>query len=94
MQRIFGELLGGGLLIDWVESPSEPEMRLPAACLDEQDVAAELGRIQRNRAREAAREAELIHRLAELRPETTTRRPARRVPDGQGGARQTRSFPG
>ena len=45
-------------------------------------MAAELGRIERNRARDAAREAELILRLAELRPDTDD------PPPGTPGARR------
>ena len=82
MQRIFGKSLVEGFLIDWAQSPSEPELRLPAAFLDDAGVAAELGRIQRNRARDAAREAELIHRLAELRPDDDD------PPPGTPGARR------
>jgi len=49
--------------------------------LDDEGVAAELGRLQRNRARDAAREADLILRLAELRPDTDD------PPEGGPGAR-------
>ena len=41
-----------GFLVDWVEFPAEPERRLPASWLDDAAVAEELGRIQRNRARD------------------------------------------
>jgi NAD(P)H-dependent FMN reductase len=58
-----------GILLDWVVSRPEPDPRLPASWLSDQHVAAELEKIQRNRARDAAREAELILRLAELRPD-------------------------
>jgi hypothetical protein len=71
-----------GVLIDWVQSPVEPEWRLPVSWLDDAEVAAELGRIQRNRAREAAREARLIRRLAELRPDVDD------PPPGAPGARR------
>ena len=82
MQRILGNSVVEGFLIDWAQIPSEPELRLPAAFLDDAGVAAELGRIQRNRARETAREAELIHRLAELRPDDDD------PPPGTPGARR------
>ncbi len=58
-----------GFLVDWVQTPAEPEFRLPVSWLGDAEVAAELGRIQRRRARETAREAELILRLAQLRPD-------------------------
>jgi Domain of unknown function (DUF222) len=54
---------------DWVQTLPEPAARLPVACLDDGQVAAELELLQRNRARETAREADLILRLAELRPD-------------------------
>jgi hypothetical protein len=59
-----------GVLIDWAQGPAGPEWRPPACWLDDAQVAAELGRIQRDRARDTAREAELILRLAALRPDT------------------------
>ena len=68
-QRIAGSSVVEGFVLDWVASRPEPESLMPIAWLDDEQVAAELGRIQRNRAREAAREAELILRLAELRPD-------------------------
>ena len=71
-----------GFLADWVEFPAEPERRLPASWLDDAAVAEELGRIQRNRARDTAREAELINRLAELRPDVED------PPPGTPGARR------
>ncbi|TQN42756.1 uncharacterized protein DUF222 [Blastococcus colisei] len=58
-----------GLVGDWLRAQPESGPRLPVSWLDDEDVAAELGRIQRNRARDAAREADLILRLAELRPD-------------------------
>jgi len=58
------------LVLDWVSFQPEPDPRPPVWSLDGEGVAAELERIQRNRARETAREAELILRLAELRPDT------------------------
>ena len=50
------------------------------AWLDDGEVAAELGRIQANRARETAREAELILRLAQLRPDAADPTPPPRRP--------------
>ena len=64
-----------GLLIDWVQFQPEPDPRPPASWLDDEEVAAELERIQRNRARDTAREAELILRLADLRPDVDDPRP-------------------
>jgi hypothetical protein len=58
-----------GVVLDWVVSRPEPGPRLPVSLLGDREVAAELGQIQRNRARDAAREADLILRLAELRPD-------------------------
>lgn len=69
VQRMAGTSRVEGLVLDWVVSQPEPGPRLPVSWLDDHEVAAELGQIQRNRARDAAREAELILRLAELRPD-------------------------
>ena len=71
-----------GVLIDWVATQPESEPRLPVEWLDDADVAAELGRLQRNRARDTAREADLILRLAKLRPDTDD------PPSGTPGARR------
>jgi len=70
-----------GILVDWVQAQSDPDRRLPVSWLDDGDVGAELDRLQRDRARDTAREAELILRLAELRPDTDDR------PPGSPGAR-------
>ncbi len=70
-----------GVVLDWVRTQPEPDPWLPVSWLDDEDVAAELGRIQRNRARDAAREADLILRLAELRPDVDD------PPPGTPGAR-------
>ncbi|WP_040339310.1 HNH endonuclease signature motif containing protein [Candidatus Blastococcus massiliensis] len=69
MQRLAGTSVVEGLLIDWVYAQPEPRALPPVEWLDDVQVAAELARIQRDRARETAREAELILRLAELRPD-------------------------
>jgi hypothetical protein len=53
----------------------EPEALPPVFALDDEQCAAELGRLQRNRARDAAREADVILRLAELRPDTDDPKP-------------------
>jgi hypothetical protein len=80
--RMSGSSLVEGFLIDWVAAPVEPEFRLPAEWLDDAQVAAELGQLERRRARDAAREAELILRLATLRPDTDD------PPPGSPGARR------
>ncbi len=59
-----------GVLIDWVGAQPEAHLDLPAGWLDDGQVVAELARIERDRARQTAREAQLILRLAELRPDT------------------------
>ncbi|CAA9276456.1 MAG: hypothetical protein AVDCRST_MAG52-3558, partial [uncultured Blastococcus sp.] len=69
MQLVAGSSVVEDFLADWAASRAEPDFRLPVSGLGDREVAAELGRIQRNRAREAAREAELILRLAQLRPD-------------------------
>lgn len=71
-----------GVLVDWVATRPEVEPRLPVEWLDGAEVAAELSRIERNRARDTAREAELILRLAQLRPDTDD------PPPGTPGARR------
>ena len=77
-----GTSLVEGFVLDWVRIQPEPDPRLPVSWLSDVEVAAELALIQRNRAREVAREAELILRLAELRPD---------VDDPQPGTAGTRS---
>jgi len=57
-------------MVDWVSAQPEANLDLPADWLDDEQVAAELARIERDRARQTAREAQLILRLAELRPDT------------------------
>jgi hypothetical protein len=56
-------------LADWVATAPELESMQPAGFMDAEEVAAELGRMERNRARKTAREAELLLRFAELRPD-------------------------
>src|SRR5918911_3730288 len=58
-----------GVGVDWVRTRPTPEPRLPVAWLSPEEKAEELQRIQRNRARDAAREAELILALAADRPD-------------------------
>src|SRR3954452_3162933 len=73
MQRMAGTSLVEGVLVDWVLTQPEPDPRPPVWSLDDEGVAAELARLQRNRARDTAREADLILRLAELRPDADGR---------------------
>ena len=57
-----------GYLVDWsLDQPTGPS-RLPVALLDDDQKAAELQRVQRNRAMEAAYEADLVLGLAADRP--------------------------
>src|SRR3954465_1341508 len=58
-----------GMLVDWVQTRPTPEPRLPVSWLSAEEKAEELARLQANRARDAAREAELILGLAADRPE-------------------------
>src|SRR4051812_11707732 len=71
-----------GMLLDWVRTRPTPEPRLPVSWLSAEEKAAELQRIQANRARDAAREAELILALAADRPEELD------PPPGTPGARR------
>src|SRR3954454_14258149 len=71
-----------GMLVDWVRTRPTPEPRLPVSWLSEEEKAEELQRLQRNRARDAAREAELILALAADRPEQLD------PPPGTPGARR------
>src|SRR6185503_8761454 len=77
-----GSSLVGGVLVDWVRTEPTPEPRLPVAWLSAEEKAEELQRIQRNRARDAAREAELILGLAADRPDELD------PPPGSPGARR------
>ena len=71
-----------GMLVDWVRTRPTPEPRPPVAWLSPEEKAEELQRIQRNRARDAAREAELILGLAADRPDALD------PPPGTPGARR------
>ncbi|MGY1802456.1 DUF222 domain-containing protein [Blastococcus sp. SYSU D00922] len=94
MRRTTGTSSFEGLLLDWVLTRPEPDPRPPVWSLDDEGVAAELARLERNRARETAREAELILRLAQLRPDTDD--PARGTPGARSRAwrRSDPEFPG
>src|SRR3954469_15638131 len=80
-----------GMLLDWVRTRPTPEPRLPVSrlapggegsWLSAEEKAAELQRLQANRARDAAREAELILALAGDRPDELD------PPPGTPGARR------
>src|SRR3954462_7897615 len=71
-----------GMLVDWVRTRPTPEPRLPVSWLSAEEKAEELQRLQANRARDAAREAELILALAADRPEQLD------PPPGTPGARR------
>src|SRR3954454_15345687 len=71
-----------GMLVDWVRTRPTPEPRLPVSWLSDEEKAEELQRLQRNRARDAAREAELILALAADRPDELD------TPPGTPGARR------
>jgi hypothetical protein len=93
MQRLAGRSSVEGYLIDWVSVQPEHAPRLPASWLTDEQVAARLQQIERNRAREAAEEAELILRLADLRPDEED--PAPGTPGGRTAWRRTDpEFPG
>jgi hypothetical protein len=82
MAVMAGSSVVEGVAFDWVSAQPEARLDLPADWLDDEQVAAELGRIQRDRARQTAREAELLLRLAELRPDADD------PPPGTPGARR------
>src|SRR3712207_1881077 len=93
MQRLSGQSSIEGYLVDWVSAQPEPNPRLPASWASDEQVAARLQQIERNRARQAAEEAELILRLAQLRPDDED--PAPGSPGGRRGWRATDpEFPG
>ena len=93
MQRLSGRSSIEGYLVDWVSVQSEPDPRLPAAWASDGQVAARLQEIERNRARDTAEEAELILRLAELRPDDADPQPG--TPGGRTAWRRTDpEFPG
>src|SRR3954451_18725154 len=94
VQRMAGPPRVGGFLIDWVRPQPEPDPRLPVSSLNAEEVAAELGLIQRNRAREVAREADLILRLAELRPDADDPPPGTAGGRRRGWRKTDPEFPG
>jgi hypothetical protein len=94
MQRTVGTSRLEGFLIDWVVTQPERAPRLPVAWLDDEGVAAELLRIERDRARDAAREADLILRLAELRPDVDDPKPGTPGARSRAWRRTDPEFPG
>jgi len=67
--RVSGSSRFEGVLIDWsIDRPVEPS-RLPVGLLSREQATEELQRRQRRQAMDAAHEAELILRLAELSPD-------------------------
>jgi len=94
MQRMAGTSRVEDFVLDWVVSRPEPGPRLPTSWLGDQEVAAELGQIQRNRARDTAREADLILRLAELRPDIDDPEPGRPGARGRTWRTTEPEFPG
>jgi hypothetical protein len=93
VQRISGRSSIEGYLVDWVSVQAEPDPRLPASWATDEQVAARLAQIERNRARETAEEAELILRMAELRPDDEDPKPG--TPGGRTAWRRTDpEFPG
>ncbi len=68
-------------LAGWLVRRPVTVRRLPVTVLSDEQAAAELARLQRRRAMEAAYEAELVLRLAELRPDEAD------PPPGTPGAR-------
>ncbi|WP_228395455.1 hypothetical protein [Modestobacter roseus] len=87
MAQVSGSSVVEGVLIDWVvHRPVEPS-RLPPEWLSDEQLAAELQRVQRRRAQDAAHEAELVLALAGQRHRRRTRRRSIRVRGGRGGPR-------
>src|SRR5919205_1744112 len=82
MQVMAGTSVVEGALVDWVRTQPTPEPRPPVSWMSAEEKAEELQRIQRNRARDAAREAELILGLAADRPDELD------PPPGTPGARR------
>src|SRR4051812_2726542 len=77
-----GSSLVEGALVDWVRTRPTPEPRPPVGWMSAEEKAEELQRIQRTRAGDAAREAELILALAADRPDVLD------PPPGTPGARR------
>ena len=75
MSRISGSSVVEGVLSDWfLDQPIDPP-RLPVELLSREQVAAEIERRQRRQAMDAAYDAELILRMAELSPDDDDPKP-------------------
>jgi hypothetical protein len=83
MQRLAGSSLLEGVLVDWVVTRPTAEPRLPVGLLSAEQKAAELQRIQAERARLSGWEAEVMLGFAADRPDDHDSRP------GTPGARST-----
>jgi hypothetical protein len=94
MQRLGGTSVVEGYLIDWVATQPVPEPRVPVGWLSDVQIAAELDQLQRNRAKQVAREAELILRLAALRPDDDAPRPGTPGARARAWRRTEPEFPG
>jgi hypothetical protein len=70
MQELSGPSVVEGLLIDRIPVWADVEVGMSVEALTDRRVAAELEVMQSAQARQVAREAELILRLADLRPDT------------------------
>jgi hypothetical protein len=83
MSRVSGSSVVEGVLIDWsLDQPVDPP-RLPVELLSREQLATEIQRRQRRQAMDAAYEAELILRMAELSPDDDDPKP------GTSGARKS-----
>ena len=69
MQRLAGSSVLEGVLVDWVVTRPTGEPRLPVAFLSAEEKVAELQRIQAERAKLSAREAEVMLGFAGDRPD-------------------------
>jgi Domain of unknown function (DUF222) len=94
MQRLAGTSVLEGYLIDWVAAQPIAEPCVPVAWLTDAQVAAELDQLQRDRARQLAREAELVLRLAALRPDDDDPPPGARGARSRTWRRTEPEFPG
>ena len=83
MERLAGSSLLEGVLVDWVVTRPTVEPRLPVALLSAEQKAAELQRIQAERAKLSAWEAEVMLGFAGDRPDERDPQP------GTPGARST-----
>ena len=83
MERLAGSSLLEGVLVDWVVTRPTAQPRLPAGFLRADEKAAELQHIQAERAKLAAREAEVMLGFAADRPDDHDPQP------GTPGARST-----